>query len=651
MAFSVGHTRLEQALHVFSTRSPRQLFLCLLVVSCVVYLRSPHTNFIFDEQEALLKNPFLRSDAGLSGAFFVDFWGRDPSHTIGSYRPLPVLCWKLLAPVLRFHSPLWFTFINLIAHSLCGVLLAQVIHAVLSLSHEQAKSVSSAPGNVCALLFVAHGLVSEAVCSAVGLADIFVGLFTLLGLLFLLHLPGMFANAKDALSVSLFIVLGCALWCINLLLGLWSKETMLGSMLALVVLAPVLCALGLSRVACGETKSIVFGKLTTNQARLLALCFGSAMILVLTIGSLVAYVATRKMWFPTTGEPTAPWVQSASLQAFFEWFAAPPLPADPLNNPLLSAVSPFRFPTACGLFFKQLMQMIGPFRLVGDYAYPRELPHGWVMSAWLGLVIFVSIAGLGLVLCTKGVISYLLARRCLRAELHLVALGCIILCVCYLPISNAFVLLPTIRAERLLYVPMLGMTLMCAGAVLALERYVALTSWGRPLFFSYLFLVASLGRAHAFDYNDDVSFWRATSQGHPASAKSYLNLGIMLGARGDLDARERLTRRALELAPEWNMAHIYLADVFCRKNQMNQAKPYYFSGLMRASQSRPLVALALQCIWDHGAYSSYRQELERLAEGAPKSWLSYLLAELNENGAENAGIPQKYRPDGYNRVH
>ena len=68
--------------------------MCLL--SMVLFTRHPtKTNFIFDEQEALLANPYVRSVAapepkfGWLSAFKRDFWGLGPERSIGSYRPLP----------------------------------------------------------------------------------------------------------------------------------------------------------------------------------------------------------------------------------------------------------------------------------------------------------------------------------------------------------------------------------------------------------------------------------------------------------------------------------------------------------------------------------------------------------------------------------
>lgn len=82
-------------------------FLTLLVPLCflsiALFTRNPlHTNFIFDEQEALLANPYVRSVTDpLSklhwvDAFRRDFWGLLPDRSIGSYRPIPDLVWRAL---------------------------------------------------------------------------------------------------------------------------------------------------------------------------------------------------------------------------------------------------------------------------------------------------------------------------------------------------------------------------------------------------------------------------------------------------------------------------------------------------------------------------------------------------------------------------
>jgi len=75
--------------------------MCFL--SMILFTRHPlKTNFIFDEQEALLANPYVRSVADPASklhwidAFYRDFWGLAADRSIGSYRPVPDLVWRAL---------------------------------------------------------------------------------------------------------------------------------------------------------------------------------------------------------------------------------------------------------------------------------------------------------------------------------------------------------------------------------------------------------------------------------------------------------------------------------------------------------------------------------------------------------------------------
>jgi hypothetical protein len=155
-------------------------------------------------------------------------------------------------------------------------------------------------------------------------------------------------------------------------------------------------------------------------------------------------------------------------------------------------------------------------------------------------------------------------------------------------------------------------------------------------------------RAHSLHYRNDLAFWTATSAGNPPSAKSLLNRGIMLGARGDSESRVRYARMAVELAPQWAMGQIYLGDALCRTRRAKEARKPYLEGLAHAAERKGLTALALQCIWEMGAYQDYRPALLTIADAHPDSWLAFFLRSLDEDGTQNRGIPEEYRPRKYN---
>src|SRR5262245_51390918 len=66
-------------------------FVVFMLTAAALYLRFPSTTgqFVFDEQEAILANPYVRGHQPWLDAFRRDFWGLLPDRSIGSYRPIP----------------------------------------------------------------------------------------------------------------------------------------------------------------------------------------------------------------------------------------------------------------------------------------------------------------------------------------------------------------------------------------------------------------------------------------------------------------------------------------------------------------------------------------------------------------------------------
>lgn len=625
--------------------SSARLFIGFSLLSALLFLRPASSNFIFDEQEAILKNPFLRSDAPLWDAFTVDFWGRDPAHTIGSYRPLPNLLWKALALAFGLQTPLVFAGLNLCAHAVCGVVLAHIVKCILILEAPwSSPRAVAAWGNSTGLLFIVHGLVTEAVCSLVGLADILAALFTIAAVDLIVRGATSVSRGWRVRWLLLPLAVGACV-----VLGLFCKETVAGSALALPLLASTLFEPRRGRGVTARVGS--------------ALSYGGVVGL-LVLFAFIAYVEARKWGFPAEAldrsSPVYSAVRSHHWSWLIDWLALPPLPNDPLNNPLIGAPTSLRWPTAAALFMRQSAQMLVPWPLCSDYSFPSEVPRGWGVAPGLGAsLVLIMVGSLFLLLMRGGpwvVSASGRARRRVGERLSLVG---IVVWVCsYLPVSNTLVLLPTIRGERLLYLPLMGFVLAGCGAS------IMLVEWGRRrivgwrqrrrvlpwVLVTYSGVIASSASVHATSYRDDLSFWSAASRAKKPSAKSHLNLGIMLGARGDLDARLLWNQRALQLAPDWAMANVYLGDVWCRKGDLEKARSPYLSGLRRAVNSKELTALALQCIWESGAYPAYRSALGALVTDGTNTWLSYFLYELDENGERNGGLPLRYRPLGYNRA-
>jgi hypothetical protein len=612
-------------------------------LSMALFTRHPtKTNFIFDEQEALLANPYVRSVADPKSplhwhhAFYRDFWGLPPERSIGSYRPIPDLIWRALwALGAREQTPFLHHWVNVLLHGINGALVT-VIAMHLTKNRRTAW--------LSGLAFTACAVLTECVSGVVGLADV-LGACGALFALYALRWKGPWMPLG---------VFG------GVLFGLYSKE----SALACVPAIPVLVLLT-SQIAHPEKPE------RWKRAAYSALAAGAAFIL---------YVELRRRMFP------APLPQELSVEAnadkpflhrtfaaMMRWYAQPSLPRDPLNNPLVKAEMPKRLAGAFRVYARGLWQVIFPKTLSGDYSSPQEpipdtiiFPESIVgalamilpfpLAAWFGFRAWRDGNRAPDQKELGGPYRGVVVTEAQKLDLRPVA-GALMVWVAlfYFPVSNIPVLLPTVRAERFWYFPaiataiLIGMTLdMLLDETKKRVLYKRIAVGFIVFFFGFQFFSA---RRHANDYADDLVFWDATRHAVPNSAKAHLNYSVMKGARGDLEERLRGNAEALRLAPQWPMANIYYGDTLCRLHRAPEAIPYYERGFDLAYNDVNLIALALQCLWDEKELEPDKPLIKELGERAskfPSSWYDYLVRDIVLNGEEHKGVDPKHRPRGYN---
>jgi hypothetical protein len=357
------------------------------LVALVLYTRHPATNYIFDEQEALLANPYVNGRLGLGywDVIYRDFWGLPPEGSIGSYRPLPNLLWRALwslhalLPTSLEHlpkHPFFHHLFNVGLHALNGALLASFAFAV-----SRRRDLAWFAG----LAFVTAAVLTEAVTGIVGLADVLGGLGTLLAL-HALRLPAW------GMPAGVFVAV---------LLGLFSKE----SALVCVPLVPA---------AAMVTAPLLHGERPVRLARAL-------LAFVAAVAAFVLYVELRKSWFPSplpealrTDLPEGASRAARLYREFLVWFHQAPLPKDPLNNPLVDADTPHRIAGALRVYARGLGQVLFPLWLSGDYSFPQEpIPdslYGW--ETVLGGALMVAPPLVALAVWMRGLV---LERRTRRA--------------------------------------------------------------------------------------------------------------------------------------------------------------------------------------------------------------------------------------------
>lgn len=575
----------------FSQSRSLPLWLGFVLLAEVLFCRLPGTPFVFDEQEAVLFNPYLQADLPFSSAWRLDFWGRPASASIGSYRPVPNLVWRTVLELTSASGPLSLVVLGPLLHGTNAFLLRGLLLR---------WKASEATALLSGLLFLSAGVCVEAVSNIVGLADLLVASATLLSL----HALFLGAGLRE---LAIFFL--C-------LLGLLSKETMLVAMLPVALgLFAMPRALAGHRVARFATLTFVMGL------------------------SLSAFLLIRRSMFLTLPEPESAALRAVipELSPLLAWIGQPSLPLELLNNPLIGSSPGVHIATALRIALANVTQMLIPYHLCADYSFPRIVPSGFDLAALGG----------GLLLLLP--FALVLVRRRTPARgtdsLSLVEYGLLFMSLTMLPLANLGVFLPTIRAERLLYLPLLGVVIALSVGLL---RWAS-RPWGRRLVVFLLAVSALSARAHALHYQSDVLFWRAATLGTPASAKAHLNLGVSLGARGDEEGRLRQVRRAVALAPKWGLAHVYLGDALCRGAAPEAALPHYLRGLAISPNSRALAALSLQCLWVKREFERAYDPLKRVAARAEGGWLDYLLEQVAQHGDENGGVPPAYRAPGYDQ--
>ena len=606
----------------FSGQDPRfgVAFGAALIVALALFVRSPYTNYIFDEQEALLANPYVSSNnLKFTDVLKRDFWGLPPERSIGSYRPLPNVIWRLiwkrgnLHPV--FEHPWTHHLVNIVVHAANAALVAAFARRV---------GARRATAWLAGAFFACCAILTEAVTGVVGLADVLGGL----GLLLALHA---LAWPLWAMPLGVFAAL---------LVGFFSKES---TLVALPVLA----------WAALVTAPLLHPRRPRRVPR-------SLVALLAAVAALAVYTEVRRHFFPVAvpAELSVPLPADTSfvekaLHDFLRWFKQPKLPQDPINNPLVHADAAHRIAGALGVYAKGFAQLLFPWSLSGDYSYAAETVPERLVSApsVAGALLLCALPLAGIALWFRSLFVGRRGSRAARADLVFVMLAFVWVPIAYFPHSNIVVLLPTVRAERFWYPPAIGAAF-AVGVALSwlLRRWRAegLPRLGALAIAALLGVHALKARQHSLDYTNDLLFWRATAKAVPESAKAHLNYGVMLGARRNLEGRLEENGRALEIAPKWPMAHVYYADVLCRLDRQDEAWPHYVRGFELAPNDRNLIALGLQCLWDKKSITKHRGELLRMATRRPGTWLAYLARDIVYNGQRHEGVDKQYRPRSYN---
>jgi protein O-mannosyl-transferase len=267
-----------------------------------------------------------------------------------------------------------------------------------------------------------------------------------------------------------------------------------------------------------------------------------------------------------------------------------------VDNPLFHASLLTRELTAMKILFQSLGLLLWPIHLSADYSYNQiSLITKWSEPAGIA----VTIACL--------VFLIILGWSYYRAQNVFLSLGYFL--VTYSIVSNLIIPIGTIRADRLLYMPSLGIFLLI-GILLAKLDVKIQWPWAKSAFYSAVaVLLILLGVRTVYrndDWRDAVTLWEKTIQTSPNSTRAryslgnaYMtekkyglaaeqyriaesiyaknsellaNLGSALYQMGDTEEAIRYYRRAIELAPMYPMIRYSLIVALRARGDLAEAR-------------------------------------------------------------------------------
>ena len=249
----------------------------------------------------------------------------------------------------------------------------------------------------------------------------------------------------------------------------------------------------------------------------------------------------------------------------------------PLDNPAAAAGAWPRVLTAVWVQLKYALLCLAPKHLVSDYSFDairvaRTMADPRVLAGCVFAAALVAAAVWG------------------WRHSRPVALAVLLWVVFFLPSANLLFPTGTIMAERLAYLPSLGLCLAVGhlGAALAAREGPAATARARRIGVGTLAAVVICGFAARTvvripDWRSNLALALADVATTPRSAKLQAGAGIFLADTGRVAEAEEHLRRAVLIFPEYAQMHYNLAVLLARRGARDEAEQH----LRRAIELAP----------------------------------------------------------------
>jgi len=154
----------------------------VFAVATLLYLNSLHGEFVLDDYLVIASNKDLLPSTPIFDIFVHDYWGANITNPLShkSYRPLTTLTFRLNY-LLHGYSVVGYHATNILLHSVTSALLHRLLLNIVTPFRSDTLTLAAF---IASLYFSAHPIHTEAVANLAGRAEMLGGMFYILAMMF-----------------------------------------------------------------------------------------------------------------------------------------------------------------------------------------------------------------------------------------------------------------------------------------------------------------------------------------------------------------------------------------------------------------------------------------------------------------------------------
>lgn len=518
-------------------------FIAIVSLSCLPFLFTLDGDFVFDDSEAIVKNEDVTSDSWTE-LFKHDFWGAQIKSNFShkSYRPLTVLSFKLNYFLNnRTLSAFQFKVTNLVCHVICCLLVwkvyqtltsRKVLSVVISESERLTRDLDSNKywwrntPFLATLLFCVHPVHVEAVCGAVGRADILAAITFFLAILCYSQ-----SQAKDTRGY-------CFLLSTIFLAGMSMlfKENGI-TVLGFCVVYEVVTKLKINRIESRTARILSLDNITVDS--------------MFRVSAMLTSILTLMY---------ARWAVMGNTRPEFK----------STDNPAAFAPDPFvKVATHNYIYFLNLLLFVWPQWLCYDWSMGCIRLVENMRDCRMVLVYSMYIFGMY-------ILETMYSGRNMKITNRIMFFAVSLLVLPFLPAANILYPVGFVIAERILYIPSAGYCLLIAIGFNKLldRRSTKFRKMALLSFMSVVMLYAVWSWRRSHDWQNEYSLFISGMAVCPLNAKVHYNIAKIADANKQYDMAISEYKEAIRLYPQYYQAMNNLANLLKNQKQYTEAERY-----------------------------------------------------------------------------